>query len=945
MLIRFSAFRCTVRPAIRFAALSFGIAASACAAQPVTITEAATMPQAAPGFTAAASASNSQFPDAPLAFKKHILANGLTLIVHEDHKAPLVSVQVWYHVGSKDEVPGKTGFAHLFEHLMFNGSEHHDGEFFKPLEAAGASEINGTTNVDRTNFYETVPTGALDLALWLESDRMANLLPAITQAKLDEQRGVVKNEKRQRESQPYAKSEELLVTNSYPVGHPYSWTTIGSMEDLDRASLDDVRSWFKQYYGPNNATLVLAGDVTEAEALAKAEQYFGAIAPTQGIARREQWIAPFTEPRRIEAGERVTQPRLYRLWNVPRRGEPDALLLSFAAELLAGDKASRLYQRLVTKEQIATSVQADVDANELGSQFGITVTLKPGVEPAKAEALLEEELKAFLETDASEADVARRKTGYYVSRLAARESVAAKASELAGCQLFSGAPGACEAEWVTIRDATPASIRAAARRWLTPNHLTLTVRPEIDLKRGPVTAKVDRKTLPAVAEPKGIRLPPLTRFKLKNGIEVFLAERHAVPLVNLELFWPYGTAAQPGAGQFEMLLGMLSEGAAGRDAEALTAAYGALGASFGADLDADSMGVTLSAPRAQLGAALQLFADNMRRPDVPEAALERRAQRKLASLAANVASPGGILSLNQMRLLYGDHPYGRYNSLPLLQAATKALTAETLRTLAKQVLRPDGARILVVGDTDRESLEPLLDAALGDWTAPASPAPSRSLPPVQTPKARVVLFDQPGAQQSTVVAADLSMDVRDPDIEAAELANAVLGGLFTSRLNLNLREDKHWTYGAFSSLSESLGPGLFGARAAIETPHTAAGMREMQKEIAGIAGKRPPTEAELDAARQSLVRALPGQAETSAGVLGLYQRLLSYGLPLDRYEGYGARLSALTGAQVKAAAAKLARPNALTWLVVGDLDTIEADIRKLNLGPVTVMSAEGVVQR
>lgn len=912
------------------------------------------MPQSPLRFTAtpletrapSPSVSDAEYPDAPLAYRKHILANGLTLLVHEDHKAPLVSVQVWYHVGSKDEVPGKTGFAHLFEHLMFNGSEHHDDEFFRPLESAGASNINGTTNTDRTNFYETVPTGALDLALWLESDRMGNLLSAVTQAKLDEQRGVVKNEKRQREAQPYAKADELIVQNSYPAGHPYSWTTIGSMEDLDRASLDDVRAWFKKYYGPNNAVLVIAGDISFEQAVQKAEHYFGGIAPAAGISSREQWVAPFTEARRIEASDRVTQARIYRLWNVPKRGSTDALLLSFAAELLAGDKASRLYQRLVTREGLATSVQADVDANELGSQFGIIVTLKPGADPVQVEGVLDQEIAAFLKQPAAAADVQRRKTGYYVARLAARESVAAKAAELASCQLFNGSPESCEAEWTAIREATPESIRSTAAQWLTANHLTLTIRPEAGLKAASAAAKVDRSKLPTAGEPKGIQLPPLSRFTLSNGIEVLLAERHEVPLVNLEIFWPYGTAAQPAAGQFEMLMGMLSEGANGLDAEQLTAAYGALGAHFGVDLDADSLGVRLAAPRSKLAEALRLFADNVMKPDFPEAALARRVQRKLASLAANTSNPAGILSLNQMRLMYGQHPYGRFNSLPLLEAGSKSLNAQTLRTLSQAVLRPEGARLLVVGDTDRATLEPLLNAVLGRWQPPAVQPVDPALPEVVQPAtARVFLFDLPGAEQSLVAAADISLPVTAPEYEAADLANAVLGGLFTSRLNLNLRENKHWTYGAFSGLRESKGPGLFLTQASIETPHTADAMREMQREIADIAGKHPPTAAELDAARKSLVRALPGQAETAGGVLALYLRLLSFGLPADTYGGYAARLAALDGAAVAKAAGRLARPQALSWFVVGDLARIEPEIRKLKLGPVVVLDASGETLR
>jgi zinc protease len=534
------------------------------------------------------------FPDAPLTFEKHILANGLTLLVHEDHKAPLVSVQVWYQVGSRDEAPGKTGFAHLFEHLMFNGSQHHDDEYFRPLEAAGASLINGTTNTDRTNFFETVPTGALDLALWLESDRMGALLPAVNQAKLDEQRGVVKNEKRQREGQPYAKVDELLTQNLYPAGHPYSWTTIGSMTDLDAASLDDVRQWFRHFYGPNNAVLVMAGDITPAEALAKAERYFGSIPPGPAVTRREDWIAPLDSPRRIETHDRVPQARLYRVWNVPRDADDATVQLDLVAELLAGDKASPLYQRLVTQEGLATAVSADLDARALSSQFGIIISLQPDADPARAEAVLDEMLARFLAAPMPAEALTRHKTAAFVQRMASRESVAGQASELASCQVFQGSPEGCQRQWAALRAATPDSVLATARQWLTPRHLTLIVRPEPLLKAGSGT--VDRTRLPAVQEPDGIHLPPLQAFTLDNGITVLLAERHELPLVNLELFWRTGSASQPGPGQFEMLLGMLSEGAAGLDAEALATAYGALGASPGTDLDPDSLGVTLFAP-------------------------------------------------------------------------------------------------------------------------------------------------------------------------------------------------------------------------------------------------------------------------------------------------------------------------------------------------------------
>ena len=912
-----------------------GLAACATGAQPVA-------PVAAPAPPA--QPAPEPLPDAPLSYRKHILANGLTLLVHEDHKAPLVALHLMYHVGSQDEKPGKTGFAHLFEHLMFNGSAHHDDEFFRPLEAAGASFINGTTNADRTNFYETVPTGALDLALWLESDRMGHLLPAITQAKLDEQRGVVKNEKRQRESQPYGKVDELVTQAMYPAGHPYSWTTIGSMEDLDRASLADVQDWFRQYYGPNNATLVLAGDIRFDDAVARVERAFGAIPPGPSVLRRGEWVAPLDGPRQLRIDDKVTLPRLYRIWNVPPRDSDQALMLDLAGDLLAGDKASPLYRRLVTREGLATGVSAGVDPGSLGSQFSVMLTLKPDADQAAAEAALAQELARFAAEGPTPAELERLRTRSYVMRLANREGVGMKASELAVCQVFLGSPEACERQWQVQRDATPEQVRDAVRRWLGPAYLDLSVLPEPALKPA-LGQDLDRRQPPPVGDPAGIRLPPLKRFKLGNGIEVLLAERHEVPLVRLALLFPWGTSAQPEAGQVEMLLGMLSEGAAGLSAEQLTEAYGDLGASFGVDPDADVSAITLGATRVKLAESLQLFVRNLREPAFPADALQRRQQRKLASLRANTASAGGILGLNQYRLMYGEHPYGRFNSLPRLEAATRALTPETLRQLAGRFLRPEGLRILVVGDTDPASLQPLLEQSLGQWPTATAGAEASALPPVLAPTPRIYLFDKPGAEQSLIAAADLAPPSDDPQREAMELANAVLGGLFTSRLNMNLREDKHWSYGASSGLGESRGPSLFMAQASVETPRTADALREARKEIASLGGQRPPTALELDAARKALIRTLPSEAETANGVLSLYQRLLSYGLPENHYDGYAARLAALDSAAVAKAARRLARPDSLSWFVVGDLSKIEAPVRALKLAPVTVLGADGTVLR
>src|SRR6186713_2299764 len=299
-------------------------------------------------------------PSVDIPYEKFVLANGLTLIVHEDHKAPVVAVNIWYHVGSKDERPGRTGFAHLFEHLMFNGSENYKDDWFKVMEASGATKLNGTTWFDRTNYFQNVPTSALDLTLWMESDRMGHLLGAIDQKVLDEQRGVVQNEKRQRTNAPYGKVDELITTSTYPAGHPYSWETIGSMEDLNAASLDDVKEWFRTYYGAANATLVVAGDITVAEAKAKVEKYFGDIPSGPVIKRQQDWVAKMSGTRRAMLQDNVPQARIYKVWNIPGYRNRDFTLMDMAGDLLAGGKNSRLYKRLVYTDRTATGVTAGI---------------------------------------------------------------------------------------------------------------------------------------------------------------------------------------------------------------------------------------------------------------------------------------------------------------------------------------------------------------------------------------------------------------------------------------------------------------------------------------------------------------------------------------------------------------------------------------------------------
>ena len=374
-------------------------------------------------------------------YQRFVLKNGLTLLVHEDHKAPIVAVNIWYHVGSKNERPGRTGFAHLFEHLMFNGSEHFNDDYFQPFERIGATDQNGTTNQDRTNYFENVPTNALDVALWMESDRMGHLLGAIDTAKVNEQRGVVQNEKRQGENQPYGKVNDLMTEGTYPAGHPYSWTVIGSMADLNAASVEDVKEWFRTYYGPNNAVIALAGDITSETARQKVEQFFGDIPATPPIAKQSTWIARRTGSHREIMQDRVPQARIYKEWNIPEYGSAEADYLDLVTDVLAAGKTSRLYKRLVYDDQIATDVAAYVDLREIGGQLVIRATAKPGGDLARVERAIDEELARFIQSGPTASELRRVKTQSRANFIRGVERIGGfggKSDVLARNEVFTG---------------------------------------------------------------------------------------------------------------------------------------------------------------------------------------------------------------------------------------------------------------------------------------------------------------------------------------------------------------------------------------------------------------------------------------------------------------------------------------------------------------------------
>jgi len=887
-------------------------------------------------------AQTAEIPE--IAFTKFELDNGLTLIVHEDRKAPIVAVNVWYHVGSKNERPGKTGFAHLFEHLMFNGSENYNDDYFKVLEPLGATDLNGTTNNDRTNYFQNVPTSALDVALWMESDRMGHLTGAIDQAKLDEQRGVVQNEKRQGENNPYGQVFNRIFENTYPAGHPYSWSVIGSMDDLDAASLEDVHGWFETYYGAANAVIVLAGDIDPETARDKVERYFGDVPSGPPVTTQDVWIAPRSGEHRMSMQDRVPQARVYKVWNVPEWGSQEAIELGLFAEVLASGKNSRLFRRLVYEDQIASDVNATVFERELGSLFLTIATALPGQDLSAVEAAMDEEIERLLREGPTADELALAQTQVRAGFVRGVERIGGfggKSDVLASNEVYAGDPEFYRTRLERVAAARPEAVLRTANDWLDDGAFVLEVHP---YREGQLVAStVDRSRVPEPGEPPVADFPEVERSTLSNGLEIVLARRDAVPVVNLQLHVDAGYAADafgtPGTANLAM--SMLDEGTESRDALQIDEDLRRLGATLFSGSNVDVSTVSMSSLSENLAPSLALLADVVMRPAFPEADFQRLRQQVLAGIQQESVNPVAMALRVMPKLMYGDgHPY----SLPLTGSGTTesvgALTVADLRRFHETWFKPNNAKLLVVGNTTMAEMRRLVEDAFDDWERGS--VPDKALPEVAHQDGQAVyIMDRPDALQSVIFAGHVAPPRSDPDDLAISTMNGVLGGEFSARINMNLREDKGWSYGAQSLVFDARGQRPFLVLAPVQSDRTTESVQELISELQGIVGERPVTEEELDRTIRSRTLTLPGSWETNGAVLGSIAEIERFDLPEDYFDTLAGRIRGMTTEQLDAAARRVVQPDRVIWVVVGDKESIEEGLRGLGLGPVYEIDPDG----
>ncbi|MEP7129861.1 MAG: pitrilysin family protein [Sphingomicrobium sp.] len=884
------------------------------------------------------------------------LVNGLTVIVHEDHKAPVVAVSTWYNVGSKDEPPRKTGFAHLFEHLMFNGSEDLPGDYFNYLQQIGATDYNGTTYYDRTNYFETVPAGALERTLFMESDRMGHLLGAVTQGVLDNQRSVVQNEKRQGDSRPGGLMQYALQENLFPAGHPYHHTVIGSMDDLDAASLADVKQWFRDKYGPNNAVLVIAGDVTAAQARPLVEKYFGPISagPVNHPAMAK--VPTLARPRSIAMKDHVATTIIQRFWAVPGLLDKQLAALDIGGSVLGGLASSRLDRIMVRDEKLAVAVTASLNPLQRAGIFSVAAYVRPGVDPAAVSKRLDQVLADYIAKGPSADEVRRAVMSEVSGRIRGLEQVGGfggKAVTLAEGQTFAHDSDFYKRTLASYAAITPAAVRTAMQQWLRRPALTIVLSPgerPAYAESKPVVKAPEAKSdgavkgtrpLPAVGQLSALQFPPITHTRLSNGVPVDYVQRSAVPVTQVALAFNAGSAADTAQtrGLASMTMDLLDEGTSSKSSQEIAEAEERLGADVSASNGSDRSYVMLNALSPNLAPSLDLMTEMTKDAAFRPGDIDRIRAQKLTAIAQQQKDPTRVAQRLLPTVIYGaGHPYGGPPSGD--PKAIAGFGRGDFVAFEQRWLRPDNVKIFVVSDRPLAEVQPLLEQRFGQWGSPAAAKGTKvfSVAPPRPSAPRILLIDRPGAPQSSIVGAQLLPIDSKADIVPFDTANEVLGGTFLSRLNMDLREDKGWSYGVSGDESVLEHAVIYSVSAPVQADKTGDSLAELNRQIGDFLSSKGVTADELKLAVANDINRLPGEFETSGAVLGAVMNMDVLGRPDNYYETLAPKYRALTSASLDQAARAALNPMGFVWIVAGDAAKIRPQLEKLGM-PIEVVEA------
>ncbi len=891
-------------------------------------------------------------------FEKYKLKNGLEVILSDDRTLPLVSVNLWYHVGPANERPGRTGFAHLFEHMMFEGSQHVGGKaHFAYLEGAGATDINGTTNFDRTNYYETIPSNQLELALWLESDRMGYLVGTLDIEKLANQRDVVRNERRQStENTPYGLAEEGLFHQLFPKGHPYYPAVIGSHADVEAAKLEDVREFFRQYYTPNNATLAIVGDFDKTKIKTLVEKYFGSIPAGPEVPKITATTPAITSERRAVVTDQVELPRVYMGWITPpvfQKGDAESNLFS---QILGGGKSSRLYKSLVYEKQIAQDVSTSTEETRLGSIFELIVTAKPEVRPEDLEKAIDAELAKLQAEGPSAAEVERARNVTETALVRGLERTNGVANRLNYYNQFLGNPDYFSKDLARFDAVTPAEIKQTAQTifkkdaravvYAVPGKKVIDDVSKTSDEENKKQAKEAGESKIAMAdEPWRAKAPtpgPVPKFslpvpekaQLANGLTIYLVERHNLPLMAATLYTISGSELNPldKPGLSGFTADMLTEGTAARSALKFAEDTDQIGATIATQAGYSSASVSLSALSWNAGGGFDLLSDATLHPAFDAKEVERIRNQRVTAVLQENDEPFSLALRTANHVLFPNSPYGF--SVLGTEASNKAIKREDLTAFWKRGYVPSNAVLAIAGDLNLAQAKELATKYFGAWSGNATS--SQALVTPSAPAKSVALVDKPGAPQTALLLSSLGASRSTPDYVPLEVMNTALGGLFSSRINMNLREEHGYTYGAQSFFQYRRGVGPFFAGGAIRTDATAPATQELFKEVTRIREEELKPE-ELQKAKDSFSKTLVGLFETTRETASTIGQQFVFGLPVEYYRDLPAQIDKVTGADALRAAKQYLHPEATIVVGVGDRAKIEPALKQINVGPINVV--------
>jgi zinc protease len=895
-------------------------------------------------------------------YEKYTLKNGLEVILSEDHRLPLVAVDLWYHVGPANERAGRTGFAHLFEHMMFEGSLHvGPKQHFHYLEAAGASDINGTTDFDRTNYFETLPSNQLELALWLESDRMGYLMNKLDAERLANQRDVVRNERRQSiENAPYGLVEEALYHQLFPKDHPYHADVMGSHRDVEAARIDDIRAFFQQYYTPNNSSLAITGDFDPAQAKAWVEKYFGSIPSGPPVPKINVAIPTITAEKRATVTDQVELPRVYMGWITPSIYQPGDAECDLLAQILGGGKSSRLYKSLVYQKQIAQDVEVQVTNLLLGSVFELQATAKQGVKPEDLEKAINEELEKLRAKGPTQAELDRARNLVETRMITGLERLGGfggLADRLNQYNQYLHDPGYLPKDLERYDRATTADLRRIADEKLKtsarvvvygvpgdrvvddPPHSKDEAQGARQAVAGIMPDQPWRANAPPAGPPSRLSLPVPASFQLANGLTVMLIEQHQLPIVSAHLVVLNGSDANPvdKPGLASFAAQMLPEGTARRSSTEVADDAAQIGASVRTLSTSDDSLIAIRTLKPNADAAFDLLSDVALHPKFESAEIERVRKIREGDILQIQDDPGQLVIGVLLKTVYGaTNPYG-YRSEGTI-AANSIISRDDLLKMWQAGYAPGNAALVLTGDLTPGEARQLAQKYFGEWKTPSS---RHQPPPVEVKTSRSIsIVDKPGAPQTFLLVGNLGVGRSTPDYVPLEVMNNILGGLFSSRINVNLREDHGYTYGGFSFFMYRRGTGLFAAGGGIRTDVTAPAVEELFKELDRIR-TGPPTDEELRLAKGAFSQSLAGLFESSEQTANTVGDLFTYELPLDYYQRLPARIDAVTPADVQAMAQKYIHPETSVVIGAGDRAKIEDGLKKLSLGPVEVRDYDG----